>query len=1128
MRKLAGTYIYSPSDLITFLGSEYVSWMDRFDLDHPGMTERDESDDSDRILRTKGQEHEQDFFAYLINSGRDIFEIRVDSDRVSPTLRAMKEGREVIYQAELQLKNFRGFPDFLMRVEGPSVLGNYHYEVWDTKLARSLKPYFAIQLCCYAEMLQAVQGRLPEQFGIVLGTNEAMRLQTRDFYYYYRAIKRAFLEQQGRFDPNVPPPIPGLSDLRHWTGYASGLLEERDDLSLVANIRTIQIERLHAAGISTVRGLAENTVQNGLKISPSALNRLRLQARLQIESRGLASPLWQAIQPDPERLRRGLAMLPPSSANDVSFDMEGFPLIDGGLEYLFGATYIESGELKFRDWWAHTRADEQVAADGFIRWVHARWKSDPTMHIYHYASYESAALNKLTGRFGSCEFEMDDLLRNGVFVDLLAVVRQGLVVGEPSYSLKNIEHLYMSKRTGAVATAVDSIAYYHRWLEAPDGADWSVSPTLKLIRDYNEEDCVSTWRLAEWLRTAQFESTIPYEPRTEEPKQPGQLTTKRAEFAQEILSEISNEPANNGEKWRVHAMLAHLLEFHRREAKPSWRNLFERSQKTEEQLVQDADCLGGLERTGTAPGPLKQSLLYEYRFDPDQESKLRSGDKCRYAHDLESTITLESIDYESGLLTFALGKNRPAPPPRLSLIPDDIVPARTIVDSIERTVREYHNTGVLPQHLSDFLFRNRPRLRNLSGGPIISEGAEILNACIEAVLSLDESTLCVQGPPGCGKTHTGGHMIAALLKAGKRVGITSNSHRAICLLLKSASEAADKMGISFTGAKGGCDEDDESIHESIEMLPGNGDLFDLPQMPALVGGTAWVFSNEKARDAFDYLFVDEAGQVSVANLVGMAPSTKNFVLLGDQMQLNQPIQGMHPGESGTSVLEYFLQDNATVPEDMGIFLAKTWRMRPELCQFISDAIYDGRVQPEAVTSSRSIHCRPEQTNRVARNAGLLYVPVDHDGRTYESEEEAVVIQEIVNELLGYSLRPGAGPARPIRLDDILIVAPYNLQVRKLGSIMPGAKIGTVDKFQGQEAPIVILSMTTSEGDASPRGREFLFSSNRLNVAISRAQILAIVVASSKLLRTRCSHIEQMKLVNLFCRAAQAGDMSEAI
>jgi len=1128
VRKLDETYIYSPSDLVTHLESDYVSWMDRFALDHPGGADRDQTEDTDNILRIKGQEHERDFLARLKDSNRDVYEVPAEPDGVATTWRAMKDGREVIYQAKLQRDSFTGFADFLMRVEGRSALGSYHYEVWDTKLARSLKPYFPIQLCCYAEMLEAAQGRRADHFGIVLGTGEVVRLPTSEFYYYYRAVRRAFLEHQAKFDPKVPPPIPGLGDLRHWTSYASRLLEARDDLSLVANIRTIQIERLQAAGIDTVLGLSVSTVSEVSKISSAAFNRLRTQARLQIESRGLERPLWQAVQPDSERPRMGLALLPPASPNDVSFDMEGFPLIDEGLEYLFGATYLENGELRFRDWWAHTRADEQVASEGFIRWVHARWKSDPSIHIYHYASYETAALNKLTGRFGSCESEMDDLLRNGVFVDLLAVVRQGLIVGEPSYSLKNIEHLYKAKRSGEVATAADSIVYYHRWREAPDGVDWTTSPTLRLIRDYNEEDCVSTWQLAQWLRTAQVESKISYVPRTEAPKQPSELTTKRAELAQEILNEIPTEPGNDSEKWRVHAMLAHLLEFHRREAKPSWRKLFERSIKTEEQLVDDADCLGALERTGTAPTPLRKSLTYEYRFDPDQESKLRDGGNCRYSHDLESRITIEKIDYECGLLTFALGKIRPAPPQRLSLIPDDLVPAKVIADSIERTVKEYHDSGFLPQHLADFLFRRRPNLKSFAGGPIVPAGSTIPNACIETGLKLDGSTLCIQGPPGCGKTYTGGYMIAALLAAGKRVGITSNSHRAICLLLKATAEAADKMGIPFAGAKAGCEEDDEPIHRSIEMLPTNGDLFELEQIPSLVGGTAWVFSNEKARGKFDYLFVDEAGQVSVANLVGMAPSTRNVVLLGDQMQLNQPIQGSHPGESGTSILEYFLQDKATVPEDMGIFLPRTWRMRPEVCEFISDAIYDGRLQPETLTSNRTIRCEPGSINRVARNAGLLYVPVDHAGRTYESEEEALAIHEIVQELLKHSVQLDREPLRPMKLSDILIVAPYNLQVRKLRSVIPNANIGTVDKFQGQEAPVVILSMTTSEGDASPRGREFLFSRNRLNVAISRAQILAIIVASSRLQRTRCTRIEQMKLVNLFCRAAQTGELPETM
>jgi uncharacterized protein len=358
-------------------------------------------------------------------------------------------------------------------------------------------------------------------------------------------------------------------------------------------------------------------------------------------------------------------------------------------------------------------------------------------------------------------------------------------------------------------------------------------------------------------------------------------------------------------------------------------------------------------------------------------------------------------------------------------------------------------------------------------------------------------------------------MIVELLRRGKRVGVSSNSHDAICVLLKAVGEAADAAGFRFSGVK--CGEADRGQpHPSIEMLGENGDLFNLPAMPQLVGATAWVFSRPEAEGEFDYLFVDEAGQVSIANLVGMAPASRNLVLLGDQMQLNQPIHGTHPGESGTSILEYYLQEHATIPEEMGIFLPTTYRMRPEICRFISDAVYDGRLAADDCTSTRSIRfVGPVQ--HVSRPAGIVHVPVLHSGNSYESDEEAAAIRTIVRELCGHVLDE-SGSARRVTRDDILVVAPFNLQVRKLKAALDGVRVGTVDKFQGQQAPIVIFSMTASEGDASPRGIEFLFDRHRLNVAISRAQVLAVVVGCPALERTRCSMLEQMRAVNVYCRA----------
>ncbi|MGH2508585.1 MAG: DEAD/DEAH box helicase, partial [Ktedonobacteraceae bacterium] len=684
--------------------------------------------------------------------------------------------------------------------------------------------------------------------------------------------------------------------------------------------------------------------------------------------------------------------------------------------------------------------------------------------------------------------------------------------------LKNIEHLYLQKRDGQVVTAGDSMVYYYRWLTHRDGEHWQSSSTLRLIREYNHADCDSTWLLAEWLRQRQSEAGQSYVG-PEPPPELAAETTGRAALAQEMLAQIPVDRTKEPERWRVHELLAHLLEFQRREQKSLHWARFERLAMTEQELLEDPECLGEVERTATPPIPVKLSFLYEYRF-PDQESKLRGGSACELSVGTKLKATIESIDYDRQLLTIKRGKRSGALPDRFSLIPDEIFNERVIVESIERTVRRYLATGEPPAALQDFLFRQRPRIHESISGPPIQQNEDVLVGAKRVVLGLNRSALCIQGPPGSGKTSKGGQVIAELLKAGKRVGISSNTHDAICELMKSASEAATQEGIHFTAAKCG-EEDRVPFHPAIEIVPDNAAIFKRETLPDLVGGTAWVFSRPEAEGQFDYLFIDEAGQVSLAKLVGMASSASNLILLGDQMQLGQPIRGVHPGESGASILEYYLESHATIPEDRGIFLPKTWRMRPEICSFISKAIYDGRLGHELVTETRSIHFT-KPSKYLYRSTGLVYVAVDHEGNAYESEEEVRAVEQIVRELIGQTLEQPGHPSRLISKDDILVVAPFNLQVRKLKIALPGIRVGTVDKFQGQQAPVVIFSMTASDGDASPRGMEFLFDKHRLNVAISRAQILAVLVASRKLERTRCTKLEHIPLINMFCRAAYEG------
>jgi predicted RecB family nuclease len=1116
MQKIHGSLLYSPSDLNAFLENECITWLDRYDLEYPGELERDVTSEEEELISGAGDEHERRHLARLRAEDEVAIINRDSASAYADTITAMRRGAPVIYQARLERGEFAGWADFLLRADGASELGGWHYEVWDTKLARGMKPYFAIQLCSYAEMLEEVQHVRAVQAGIILGNLERKPLRLSDYWFYYRAVKRAFLEQQRLFDRNSPPPFPALADYRHWSGHVARRLEARRDVSMVANIRSAQIAKLSEAGITTLPELAETRLASVPRLAQATFDRLRAQARLQERSQPGEPPAYELLPTNPNLPRQGLASLPPASEGDVAFDIEGYPLIDGGLEYLLGATVEEEGKLAFLEWWAHDPVQEKRSFERFVDWVYARWKQYPSMHVYHYAPYETTALKRLMSRYATREDEVDELLRNQVFVDLYSVVRQALLVGEPAYSLKNIEHLYLPKRAGEVATAGESMVYYHRWLTARDGESWSESPTLKLIRDYNQADCESTWQLIDWLRERQLESDRNFVA-PEAPGEVSEVSTARAALARAMLAEIPGDRSTDAERWRVHELLAHLLEFHRREHKSLYWAKYQRMEMTEAELLENRECLAGAERTATPPQPVKQSFIYEYCF-PEQETKLRAGDKCFLACDGKTRATIETLYPDHRVLTFKRGRKIGPLPDRVSLIPDEIVGTKLIDDSIERTVRGYLANGTLPPSLQQFLFRLSPRLAGRNDGPIIPSGQDVFEGSLAAVTSLDGGTLCIQGPPGSGKTTKGGRLIAELLRRGKRVGISSNSHDAICVLMKAAAGQAQELGIAFTAAKCG-EEDRQPPHPAIDMIRENGDLF-LAPLPDLVGGTAWLFSRPEARGAFDYLFVDEAGQVSVANLVGMTPAARNIVILGDQMQLGQPIRGVHPGESGSSVLEYYLQDHATVPEEKGIFLPSTYRMRREICNFISDAVYEGRLQADACTAERTIRFAGP-TRRVGKEAGILYVPVEHQDNTYESDEEAAAIVEIVGELLGHDLAEAGRPARKLTRKDILVVAPFNMQVRKLQALLPGVRVGTVDKFQGQQAPVVIFSMTASEGDAAPRGLEFLFDKQRLNVAISRAQVLAVVVASPALERTRCTSLEQMRALNVYCRALEA-------
>jgi len=1144
MQKQGDRLLFSPKDLIQFLQSDFATWMERAFLEQPEQFPAPaEPDEMMTVLTQLGNEHEQRYLNKLLSNGEQIYQVETRGG-FEATAAAMVEGKPWIYQAALRYGDWVGYADLMRRVEVPSQLGDWSYIPVECKLALNPKPYFVIQLCAYCDLLAQVQGLGPGSFELVLGSGERTAFRTEDYFHYYRQVQRSFLSSMKEFD-HQQQPLPMAGDHGDWQTVAEKILDQADHLSQVANISVKQIQRLEAAGISTVQQLAE--AQPGLKVpklNRDTFERLRLQAKLQRDSEEKGKPLYELL-PKPEgKDRYGLTLLPPASELDVFFDMEGYPLAEGGagLEYLFGATYEATGELQFKDWWAHNPAQEKQAFEDFIDWTYDRWLADPTMHIYHYAPYETTALKRLMGRYGTREEQVDNLLRGNVFVDLYQVVRQGLCVGEPSYSIKNLEHLYWpdKPREGDVVNAQASVVQYFQWMQSDEGESIEDSKILKDIYDYNKDDCDSTKALADWLRDIQTEAGITYcateSVKTIEEQQAVEQTPA-GQLAMELLEEATPQPWT--EKLALEPggkrLLGHLLDFHRREAKPSWWKRFSWLTSDEADLVDELDCLAGLQRTDAMPEQVKKSWAFEYRFEPGQETKLKENTACWMTQsEVMKDCSLLDVDATEGIARIKISDKKLKtireeepnwePPSRTSLM--DMTQIRTgqISNAILETVQRWKDSSELQPALADFLERRNPRLLGHTDGLLIAPDEELLAGTLRVISNLDNSCLCIQGPPGSGKTFTAAKVILNLLQQGKTVAVSANSHAVIFNLLarvqgyseetdgrfgiiqipSSTEKAKAKAGVAFK----------KKIAEA------------LPPEFQLVGATVFQLCRAEAVDQFDYLFIDEAGQVSLANLVALARCARNLVLIGDPMQLEQPIQGNHPGASGESALGYLLDGKATVPEDLGIFLGVTYRMEPAIARYVSEGIYESRLTHHPDTSYNRLESDylsgpsgTEQGWEVIRSSGIAVVPVLHQGNGQASDEEVDVINELVEQLLGVGYVSDRGEVEgEITLNDILLVTPYNLQVGKLRDRLgKEARIGTVDKFQGQEAPVVIVSMCASTTEDAPRGIEFLLNRNRLNVAVSRAQCLAIVVASPALAMANCSTLEQMTQVNLFCK-----------
>jgi uncharacterized protein len=708
------------------------------------------------------------------------------------------------------------------------------------------------------------------------------------------------------------------------------------------------------------------------------------------------------------------------------------------------------------------------------------------------------------GRYGTREDEVDRLLRGGVFVDLYRVVRQGLRASVESYSIKNLEPLYDLRRTVELRDAGSSIAEFEEFLQLTE-REQPAAENLEKIRLYNRDDVLSTWRLRNWLeeRRAELVANGTRVPRpTRADPEPAEELSEQLKLVEALTARLSDGvPLDARERDREqHArwLLGQLLSWHRREDKSTWWQYYHLVELTEEERVEARESLGGLEFVDIV-AEVKQSLVYRYRF-PEQDHSIKVGSKPRDpATDKEAGQVVE-IDEAARTIDLKRGKRSTAPHP-ISLVPLEHVDSRTIQQSLFRLgswVAEHDINADGPYRAArDMLLKTPPRIwgsADRPGDPLQRPGEGIVEAACRIGRALVESVLPIQGPPGAGKTYTGGKMIASLLEAGQKVGITANSHKAIENLLKSACEAGAEKGLEVRAVQRAGEDGTGFQHprvmqapkpEDVEMALASGEV-------NLVAGTPWLWSRPGMEAAVDVLFIDEAGQMSLANAVGVAPATRSLVLLGDPQQLDQPLKGVHPPGAAASALGHLLGEHDTIPADRGLFLGTTWRLHPDVCRFTSEAFYDSKLNPR------------EDLHQQAIESSLIDL-VEGAGSWID--------RELTRKDLHWS--------------DVLIVAPYNAQVGMIQRMLPAeARVGTVDKFQGQEAPVSIYSMASSTPEDAPRGMDFLYSRNRLNVASSRARCVSILVCSPALLHVYARTPQQMRLANALCQFVEMAKRTE--
>jgi predicted RecB family nuclease len=1155
-----GSLIVSATDLIGYLACDHLSTLELGRAE--GLWDRPprRADPTVQLMQDRGDAHEAAHLERLRGRGLRVVEIAKDDLRTPDDLRgaaaateaAMRDGADVVFQATFFDGRWRGHADFLIRADRPSPgLGAWSYDVADTKLSRGVKASAILQMCVYADLLEKVQGSAPETLTVVTGDGLEHPYRLSDFAAYYRHAKRRFETRVLRGSAALSTYPDPVDHCHVCVWYPTCIQRRRDDdhPSIVAGMRRVDTERFLDGNVPTMTAIATLPDERAVKDIPTrTLARFRQQARLQIHEKDTGVRIYELIPPTPGETGRGLASLPEPDPGDVFFDIEADPwALDGGLEYLLGIVVDVAGEPSYLPIWGHDREGEKAAFETLIDLVIARLAAHPAMHLYHYGGYESGAIKRLMQRHGTRQDEVDRLLRGGVLVDLLNVVRQGIRASVESYSLKQIEKFYMPRREGPVTEAGFSVVEYERWIRERDAT------ILENIGAYNRDDCVSTQMLRDWLeeRRAQAIEEFPDDDWSRPAPIDGaispELDARQQAVADRFESLMAGLPVDRTERNDVQQgqwLLAQILDWHRRDDKPAWWLWHDLRQKSTEDLISASDGIAGLTFVRDLE-VRKKSVVRRYRFEP-QDHKFRVGSEVvdpnpdigAFGEDAGEVVGLDDVE---GTIDLVRGPSRLDHHP-IALIPPSPMrtgPMAAVLLRVADVVIEHGMDGSGPYGAArQLLGRAQPVSGLPTGAGLRSQRETTLEAARRLVTDGGRIVLPIQGPPGTGKTWTGARMITELVRRQQRIGVAAQSHKAITNLLEAIAAAAEEERTPVRIIQK-CDKPDDAARLDVVTIAANNDAavrgivdgsFDI------IAGTAWLFARPEMEGVLDVLFVDEAGQVSLANTVAMSAAARSLVLLGDPNQLPQVSQGVHPDGAGASSLEHLLGGATTIEADRGLFLDVTRRMHPAINRYISETFYDGRITTDPSTARQAIQAQTPDLS----GAGIRYHGPSHDGKSSSSPEEANLVADIVARLVGQTWTDANGERLTLAASDILIVAPYNAQVAAISGAIRSTMgadtkvlVGTVDKFQGQEGAVAIYSMASSSQEDAPRDMEFLYSRNRLNVAVSRARAVAIVVANPRLLDATCRTPDQMRLVDALCRLVEAAsaestsDMTQA-